>query len=204
MSLVRPLSNLIWHYDLREDEASRHGGLLARQFPTHTVRRLANYAEAGRALDVARETEEYPWLILSDSVGVKGEPAHPSLASAVRAGSPLSVFFLFSGSIAAEEVEALKRAHQIIDACQKPDERRMLWEAARFHERWMRPTVVRLRDYIVTECEDPTVAYFPSDDGGELLSLIGLHREMILGTPLGLEQERVWGKVFAREKSACE
>src|SRR5438067_658242 len=124
MNIANPLSDLLWYCERRDDDAERYSALLQRQFPEQRIVRLRDYWAARDALAQARQGGEFPWLVLSDTVGVVAEGAAPSIAEQLRADCPLSLFYLFSSQAFSGgfPIEEWKRLRLLAEAGQKSNE----------------------------------------------------------------------------------
>jgi len=183
------------------------------------------------ALERALSSGDVPWLIISDSVAVTAPANNPTVAQLLHIDSPLSILYLFSNSVfrakratsllkkwqrerieAAHLIKHRDPAHELLDLWKhlgiistvrpKSEENEMLSDLRTLAERWDRPTVARFRRYLQKECKHPDEPYFAHRAGTVHLSAIDLHREMVLGTALGLEQEAIWSEIFEGDSAS--
>jgi hypothetical protein len=93
-----------------------------------------------------------------------------------------------------EWVDVLLHHRLIAAARRKSEEAEMLADLRTLAKRWDRPAITRFREYALNKCSDPRDPFYRA--GGERLSIFDLHREMVLGTGLGKEQETNWDEIL--------
>jgi hypothetical protein len=141
-------------------------------------------------------------LILHDYVGVAKLPAQgPVFRRLARRQTPLTLDGLYSDSAyqIPGEVPRLIREHEVDFAIHKGDLAFLLDTISTYHERWSLPLLEKLRQYIATSAT-PRVPFATCGDGKEV-SLLDVHREILLQSPEGEEWAKVWEVVLSDNPS---
>lgn len=198
MSPIEPRTDIVWFCEDQKRDRERFGPKLDNVLGSGITARRINSTEAAyEALDEAARTGAYPWLVLSDTVFTVAKPGHQSPAAVLRAKSCLSMTYLFSGSAYSEPNKLAALLFEMLVARARPkyEEPEMLADIGSYRQRWNLPEIVRFRRHVLAAGEHANRPYFPRGDGGHL-SLNDLHREMVLGTRIGLEQMRIWDAIL--------
>lgn len=194
MVAVSQYAEAFWHLDLHEDDLAQFGVVFGNRIPSENSRRFNSCMKASDAILQGTTNRVLPKIFVSDRVGATQPVGHRSVLSLVQELSPLTLSFLCSLSAFDDlgSIEHWKKNHLIIEAFRKTEMDQLAVKMQHCLQRWERPVVRQFREYILTECPDPETRYFPSDDGSEFFNVYDLHREIVLGTRLGLEQEKSW------------
>ncbi len=196
MSLRIPSGHPLWLVDRDPEFLVKLSDDLMGEFPFLGVSVFGSPSSVRSAIRSVSEAIT-PWMIVTDQIGVVPIGDGPSVVEEAREGTPLSLVALYSQSAYQQPglVPWLKEGRLIDAYIQKEDRGRLIQTIAEWHDRWESPTERKLREYIAT-CPDPNKPFFPRGNG-DYLSVIDLHREIILGTELGKESEKAWEMLFS-------
>jgi hypothetical protein len=142
-----------------------------------------------------------PTVFVSDSIGFVSKNTNKhSPAEQLRRQFPLTLIVLHSNSAYNDELTVSNlRARKLIDH----DVRKTILSAEfgallkRWFDRANGDVPRKLREYLKS-CPNPECEYLWDADHGKL-SLQHIYRHIVLGTELGLEQEKVWELLLAEQ-----
>ena len=188
----------LWHLDGNRKDLALLGETLEAYIPAAKIQRFDTYDKALQGIEVGEQSNAFPKVFVADRTGFCAPAEQTPFAYRIQASSPLTISFLCSNSAYEDpaKIELWRTAHLIAADFRKHQIDQLAAIIAKCLQRWERPVLQQFRNYILSECSDPETRYFPKDDYSEHLNVYDLHREMVLGTPLGLEQEKAWDMVF--------
>ena len=191
--LPTPSSSLIWMLD--DDPNGRSiCDRLAKVLERSDIHLFIDPGVASNALENAAP-DSLPWLIITDSIGLK-RPANRPFCERAEQMSPLTLVKLFSRGAYEEGVEKQLLQWKVVhDATHKSQPEKMLSIVEKWRNRWNTNTLVKLRKYILTQPE-PGEPFMTNGTAGDL-SLIDVHREIVVGTPLGERLAQTWTRILS-------
>jgi hypothetical protein len=196
MDTVVPQSDVVWYCEDHVKDREQHGPAIDKAIGPEPAVRQTSTRALQIAMQEARHQCKYPWLVISDTLVTLAQAGNQSPAEVLGTESPFTITYLFSNSAYnyPKLAEWVQRG-VVARVRRKTHQQDMLDDIRTFAARWNLPEIVRFREHVLAAGERANLRYFPRGDG-ENLNLYDLHREMVLGTPLGVEQAHIWDVIL--------
>jgi len=196
VNIAIPNRSVVWILDYDERLRTRMEEIAKQTGAFVDVVGYNNLQGAAESIGAA-EIGDLPRILVSDHIGFERTARCKPVAESLRQKSPTSMIVLHSNSAyddprTVPNLRKQRRLDRDVPKTIFADEFANLLKT--WSDRWERDVSKKMRDYIRT-CPDPMLEYFDDYELGSL-SLVDIYRQIVAGTDLGLEQEKVWEQLL--------